>query len=290
MLRHIAAAVVVVCVSPVPGFAQDAMFTVTAASADVYQAPSTGSPVIGRAVRGTAHPVTRELGSWVRISWPAAADGVGFLHITMGRVANGATPQEVRAVAGDAVRALPDAAATPSNSAGTVDRSINARRPAYVTPVPHVFGVGGSLVTGSPLGYGLTARTWRMNRLGVRLDISRHAIDSTSTTRVSSTQLEPSVLFALTDHVSNYFWLRPYVGTGVSFRHQTLRSSLAEAGLSTSDNSMGFQAFVGSEMTVASAPQFALSADVGYRSQRSAFGAFEVGGFDVTMAAHWYIR
>src|SRR5437867_11203948 len=68
--------------SPVPLFAQTPVFTVQAASADVYKAPSTGSVVIGHAPRGTTLPVTRELGSWVKVSWPRAEDGVGYVHVS----------------------------------------------------------------------------------------------------------------------------------------------------------------------------------------------------------------
>ena len=82
MFRHRAAAFVLVLVAAVPAtvVAQDTMITVTTASADVYKSPSTGSPVIGHAARGAQLPVTRELGSWVRVAWPSAPDGVGFVH------------------------------------------------------------------------------------------------------------------------------------------------------------------------------------------------------------------
>ena len=84
MLRRLAAAFVVVAAIPATVVAQNAVITVTAASADVYKSPSTGSPVIGHAARGAQLPVTRELGSWVRMAWPAAPDGVGFVHVSMG--------------------------------------------------------------------------------------------------------------------------------------------------------------------------------------------------------------
>jgi hypothetical protein len=290
MFRHVRAAIFVILLSPGLVFAQGATFTITTASADVYKSPSTGSPVIGRAPRGTAHPVTRELGSWVRVEWPTSPDGVGFLHITTGRVVNGATPEVVRAAAGEAVKAIPPPPSPVSAYESVITRPLNVNRGAPATPVPHVIGLGAGLMTGSPMGFGVTARAWRGNRVGLRVDVARLAMGSSATTRVTSLQFEPSALVSLTDYVSNYFWLRPYVGAGLTVRHQTLRSGLTGAGGTLSDNSTGFQTFLGTEVTVANAPQLALSADITYSTKRSAFGAFDVGGLGVGLSAHWYVR
>src|SRR2546423_417612 len=54
--------------------AQPLVLTVSAASADIYSSPSTGSPVIGHVLRGTRLEVTRELGSWVKVWWPIAVE------------------------------------------------------------------------------------------------------------------------------------------------------------------------------------------------------------------------
>jgi opacity protein-like surface antigen len=285
MLRRAAVIALFVFVSPVALFAQDTVFTVTAASADVYKSPSTGSPVIGRAARGTAHQVTRELGSWVRVEWPSSPDGVGFVHVTMGRVANGSTPREVRAVAGEAVRALPASA----EARGNGEQVGGVRRPQVVTPVPHVIGVGGGLVTGSPVGYAITGRAWHRDRIGVRMDVSRHAMGSTTTARVSSLHFEPSMLVSLNDYISNFLWFRPYVGAGLTFRRQSLNTGITGVPV-LSESSTGFQAYGGTELTMASAPNFSLSADFGYRPRRSAYDVFEVGGVDLTIGAHWYIK
>ena len=272
MLRYGLAALVALGLSAGPLFAEDATFTVTAASADVYKSPSTGSPIIGRVVRGASVPVTRELGSWVRIVWPDAEDGAGFLHVSMGRVVNGAPAETVRAAAGAAVRASAEVPPAEYGSAAPVGRA------RVATPVPHMLGLGPGLVAGSPLGFGATARAWRQNRLGLRVDVSRYAM-GTPPARVSSLQVEPSVLFALADFIGNYFWLRPYVGSGISLRHQTV-----------GDDRVGFQAFGGGELTHASAPQLAISADFGYRSRRSPADTFDLGGFGVSLSAHWYVR
>ena len=177
MLRRLAAAVVIVAMARRRSFAQNAVITVTAASADVHKSPSTGSPVIGHTARGAQLPVTRELGSWVRVEWPSAPDGIGFVHVSMGRVVNGRPPEQVRAAAGDAVKAIPEktAALTPPAASATVADRTPARRPSPSTPVPHLLGIGGGMLAASPVGFGVTARAWRWNRLGIRFDMSRQS-------------------------------------------------------------------------------------------------------------------
>ena len=95
MIRLAAAVGVALCVSQATLHAQAPVFTVQAVSADVYKAPSTGSAVIGHAPRGTALPVTRELGSWVKVSWPRAEDGVGYVHVSMGSLGQSETGRPV---------------------------------------------------------------------------------------------------------------------------------------------------------------------------------------------------
>jgi opacity protein-like surface antigen len=292
MLRRLAAAFIVVTAMPAAVVAQNPVMTVTAASADVHLSPSTGSPVIGHAPRSAQLPVTRELGSWVRISWPAAPDGVGFVHVSMGRIVNARPPEEVRAAAGDAVKAIPEktAALTPPTSTTLVDRA-PLRRPVPATPVPHIVGIGGGMLTGSPVGFGVTARAWQWNRLGMRFDLSRQSQGVGPASRATSLQFEPSALVSLNDYITNYVWLRPYAGGGISFRHQTFSTSLTGTSSSLSDDSMGYQVFGGTEVTIANAPQLAVGADVVYRSRRSANDdTFEVGGLGIGLSAHWYFR
>jgi opacity protein-like surface antigen len=290
MLRRLAAAFVVVAAIPATVVAQNAVITVTTASADVHKSPSTGSPVIGHAVRGAQLPVTRELGSWVRVAWPSAPDGVGFLHVSMGRIANAAPAEEVRAAAGDAVRAIPEktAAATLQPVADRTPRP--SQRRAYDTPVPHVVGIGGGILAASPVGFGVTARAWQWRRVGMRFDLSRQSQGVAATSHATSLQFEPSAIVSLNDYITNYVWLRPYAGAGISFRHQTFTTGVTGASNSLSDNSTGYQLFGGTEVTVANAPQLAVGADVIYRSDRDAFGVFDVGGVGIGLSAHWYFR
>ena len=292
MFRHLVAAFVVVAAIPATAVAQETVITVTTASADVYKSPSTGSPVIGHAARGAQLPVTRELGSWVRVAWPSAPEGTGFVHVSMGRIANAKPAEDVRAAAGDAVKAIPEktaALAPPATINATTNRqALSPRRSA--TPVPHLLGVGGGLLAASPVGFGVTARAWRWNRLGVRMDLSRQSEGITTGTRASSLQFEPSAIVSLNDFITNYVWFRPYAGGGVGVRHQTFTTGLSGTSTSTSDNSMGYQLFGGTEVTVANAPQLAVSADLIYRSHGSALDAINAGGVGVGLSAHWYFR
>src|SRR5688572_20806474 len=94
MIRHFAVILVVMCVTPARVNAQTepVQLTVSTVSAAVHKAPSTGSPVIGTARKGAALEVAREVGDWVKVSWPESADGFGYVHRSMGRMVRGAAP------------------------------------------------------------------------------------------------------------------------------------------------------------------------------------------------------
>jgi hypothetical protein len=137
-------------------------------------------------------------------------------------------------------------------------------------------------------GYGASARAWRQNQLGIQLQVSRHALTDGSTPgRLTSMQIEPSALYSLPDRVTDYLWLRPYVGSGASLRRQTLKSGVSEA---VSDTGLGLQAFGGGEVTFAGVPHFALSADVTYHWFREGIPGFKDGGLGLALAGHWYVR
>ena len=54
---------------------------------------------------------------------------------------------------------------------------------------------------------------------------------------------------------------------------------------------MGYRVFGGTEVTIATAPQLAVGADLVYRSRRSANDdTLEVGGIGISLSAHWYVR
>ena len=290
MTRRAAAIVLTLALTPAVLRAQDTLLTVNVPSADVHSGPSTVTPVIGHASRGTVLPVSRNLGSWVRVAWPDAQDGTGYLHVTMGRIG----PAHADA---PAASAPPQASSSPAPAAPVVSPQIRTpvvepsapRGQANVAPVSHVFGVGALIGTTSSVG--ATARAWRNKHLGIQFGFTRDAVTSdVAAGHVTSVQFEPGVVYALFDRANDYVWIRPYVGSVVSFRHETL-SPAAPVTLGTvSDNGVGFRVFGGGEMTFASMPRFGLSADLGYRRFPIPFPGFEVSPLSASIAAHWYMK
>ena len=296
MVRHAAAVAVVMVLSPAWLVADSTTLTITTTSANVHKAPSTGSAVIGHAARGAVLTVTRELGSWVKVSWPAAPDGAGYVHVSWGSMSRTAQPDAKRGAALAPARApepaLSAPTGVPADNARTVDtaRTVEqptAMRPVYVTPATHGVGLGARMGA-SPIGFGVTARGWRRNRLGMQFDVSRYASTTLTTSRVTAIQIEPSLLYSLPDRVTDYLWLRPYVGSGATLRRSS--NSGTPRGVSVSTSGFGLQTFGGGEVTFAGAPQFALSADLGYHWYRTPAAGFDGGGLGVTVLGHWYLK
>ena len=301
MIRQAALVTVLLSVGPSWLSAQNTEFTVNAPRADVHKAPTIASPVIGNAARGTVVTVTRELGSWVRISWPAADDGVGYLHVSTGRISNPATPT-VKQGAGSTttlIAATPSRTAAPTTGrpappaaapAGQTDRARVAPQaaPAGSGSLPHLVGIGGRLGN-STLGFGFSARASVHKRLGVQLELSRYASAALPAQRqLTSIQFAPSVLFALPDRLTDYLWLRPYAGAGITMYRSTLGTGVP--GVVSTDNRYGRHVFAGTALTFASAPRFALSADYGYRWHQAPFSGFDLGGPGLSVSGHWYVK
>ncbi len=285
MIRRVMAFVFALSVCPALVYAQDTVFTVTAPTADVYKGPSTINPVVGHVSRGTVLPVSRNLGSWVKVPWPDAPEGIGYVHVTMGRIGppSGDEP-------------MPNGARTPSTPASAAtasQRGIAPREPmaprsaVNVTPASHVFGVGGLVAPMTT--FGASARAWRNNRLGVQFAFTRDTMTSNvADSRLTATEFEPGVVYGLFDRVSDYIWIRPYVGSTLNFRRQTL--SVPGSAATASDSGIGFRVFGGSELTFAAMPQFGLSVDVGYRRIPNPIAGFEVRPVTVSIAGHWYVK
>jgi len=289
MIRRTAALVLALLIQPALLHAQETVVTITVDSADVYKGPSNVTPVVGHASRGTALPVTRNLGSWLKVPWPTAPDGVGYVHVTVGRVGapiasppptrtpvrTGPAPKTpARAVAATGPQQTTVAPQTPARSGDVV-----VRNQQNGTTISHVLGLGAQV--GSMSSFGATARVWRANRLGIQVGVTRDSMSSDTTPgRVTSTQLEPALVYALLDNVRDYLWVRPYVGYGVSFRHQTFKDPAVVQ--SASDTGLGFRAFGGAELTFAGVTRFGLSVEGGYRHAPKAFPGFE--------ARHWYVK
>jgi len=292
MIRRAAAVAIALALNPALLRAQDTVLTITVPSADIYKGPSTVNPIIGHAARGTALTVTRNLGSWARVAWSDAPDGIGYVHMTMGRLSTGSGSASVSSPM--------RASSTPASGPAQVPMPLEARTPA-ATPnrsavvgqqggsaISHILGVGG--LVGSMSTYGATARQWQHNRFGVQVGLTRDVQTSEAEGRVTAMQVEPGVVYALFDRVRDYVWVRPYVGSALSFRHQTLTPPASVPGDSVSDSGVGFRVFGGSEITFATMTRLALSAEVGYRQLPAPFPGFEADHMTLSIAGHWYIK
>ena len=291
MIRRAAAVILALALTPTLVAAQDTVFTVTAASADVYKGPTTVTPVIGRAARGTVLPVSRNLGSWAKVAWPDAPDGVGYVHLTAGRIAPakgqppaGTAPSRTAVDPAPATTPMPSLPVRPAPR----DQSVISDE-ATGAPISHTFGLGGRIA--STRSFGGTARVWRNDRAGFQVSFARDAMTSDiAAGRVTSMQIEPAAVYALFDHVSDYVWIRPYVGSALSVHHQRLKDSTPDAVAMASDNGLGFRAFAGSELTFASLQRFGLSVEFGYRRTPAPFAGFEADKLSASLAGHWYIK
>ena len=140
------------------------------------------------------------------------------------------------------------------------------------------------------MGFGASARAWKKDRLGFQLEVSRYSFDSVDLlSRATSTDIAPSFLFAMNDRVTDYLWLRPYLGVAGHLVHSS-RTDLIFTDATESANTFGVRGFVGAEMSVSSLPQFALSADVGYYHLPEPFVGFEPGGMGFSISGHWYVK
>jgi len=133
MIRQAAATVVALCLSASPLHAQSATSAakkviVSEASTAVHKTPSVASPVVGNAPRGTELVVTREVGDWVKVAWPSAADGVGYVRVNAVARGNAAAPAVAKAPAA----AAPKAATTPA----TAKAAATAKAPATAKAAP----------------------------------------------------------------------------------------------------------------------------------------------------------
>jgi SH3 domain-containing protein len=293
MIRHAAAVVVVLLVMPSPVRAQALTFKVGTAPANVHKSATTASPVIGRAPRGAVLEVTRELGSWVKIAWPAAEDGVGYLHVSTGTIARAAARGEQRTASSDASRPVapsgpPIPPLPPSTARADRDAAAASPRPAagYVRAPAHLLGVGG--VVGNPgFGVGVAARAWSRRQVGLQVQLSRAARGDVLD-RSTTIEFAPSAIYAMRDRVSDYWWLRPYVGAGPTLQRQA--PDVVAPGGVLAETRLGVQAFGGGELTLASLPRFALSVDAGYRWLPEPSIGGDRSGVRVAVSGHWYLR
>ena len=156
MLRRMAAVILALTLNPAVVGAQDTVLTVTVQTADLYTGPSNVTPVIGHVARGTVLPVSRNLGSWARVPWPDAVDGVAYVHVSMGRTAWGDTLR-LSSMSGNIEVTLPhdarvDVAAETRTGTITSDFEIGQPRPSRLSRLKPTGSLGGraSGVIGAP--------------------------------------------------------------------------------------------------------------------------------------------
>jgi hypothetical protein len=224
----------------------------------------------------------------VKIAWPDGRDGFGYVHVTMGRI--GPVTDDVRRTTTSAPR--PGTTIVPITQAPAkvaAQQTPVSNRPAprvqgNASPASHIFGIGG--LVGYTRSIGATTRMWTANRIGIQFAVTRNTLTNDLTAdQLTTTQVEPGIMFGLFDRVTDYVWLRPYVGSTLTFRHVS-----ASALQPVADNSTGFRVFGGAEFTFSSAPQFGISADLGYRRFQEPVAGFDDPRTTVAIAGHWYIR
>ena len=294
MVRRVAAVILALACNPALLLAQDTLLTVTVPSADVHQGPSIVTPVIGHAAENAVLPVSRNLGSWARVAWPKAPEGFAYVHVTMGRLGPAKSAMPVQATPARTQSASGSSASSPAVATTMVPPEV--RRPTHErmairgelngAPITHIFGVGG--LVASPGSLGGTARLWHTDRVGIQLSFTRDTMTGVAAGRVTSMRFEPGVVYALFDRVSDYVWMRPYLGSVLSLNHQALKVPAAAA--ITSDNGLGYRVFGGSELTFAGVPRFGLSVELGYRRSPTPFPDFEAARLSASLAGHWYIK
>src|SRR4051812_46376221 len=284
MIRRAAAILFALTLNPALLHAEDTVLTITAQSADVHRGPSIATPVIGHASQGTILAVLRNLGSWVKVAWPDAPDAIGYVHVTMGRLgAPGANGPSANSSARTSYISVPTPMTTMSASrmpAPVVERTTVIGQQGGAT-ISHIVGVGG--LVGPMRSFGATARGWRHNRVGFQVGITREVMKSEAASgRVTSMQIEPAVVYALFDRVHDYVWVRPYVGSALSFGRQTLNMQAPGPTDPVSDRGIGFRVFGGSELTFATVTRFGLSAELGYRRVPTPFAGFAADRMSVS--------
>ena len=291
MLRRATAVVFMLVLTPALVRGQETLLKVSVQTADVHKGPSVVTPVIGQAPRGTALAVSQNLGSWVKVPWPAAPDGVGYVHVTMGQFVS-ATGQPVTGVSPSWSPTSSPAASTfpqmPPSGRGPAGNQMGPRDQGSLMRPSHVLGLGG--LVASPRGFGVTARVWGNRHIAIPLGFTRDTLTNPlATERVTSTRFEWGLIYSPVDHLNDYVWFRPYAGSVASYGHQTMR--VAAPGLDVaSDNGVGYRFFGGSELTFASVPQIGVSFEVGYRKYPTPFVGFETKPLSLSLAGHWYVK
>ncbi len=295
MIRQAAAVVVVLLLSPSWVTAQGTELTVNVTSASVYKSPTNASPVLGVVGHGARLEVTREVGDWVKVAYPPAADGVGYVRKSMGSVSPAGTSKAAISSTATAARTTaqptqpaPRVVSTSGEQAQTGNRLPVRNTGPQRSTASHMFGLGARL-GGPTMGIGASGRAWALGRLGLQAEVAHYNVSSPiDLGTMSSTEFGPSALYAFNDRVADYTWLRPYVGAGLNFYHSSITSPMV--GTDVSDSRWGSQLFGGGELSFASVPQFAISTELSYRWFEEPVAGLNLGGMGLSVAGHWYVK
>ncbi len=313
MIRYLAAASMILMLGASPLHAQSVtVFTVTAAKANVHADPSTGSRVVGTTEKGTTFEVTRELGSWVRVNWPAMPGGGGYIHTSWGTLAHGTVASPAAAKPAEPTTAntstrLSASSVSPSllparepvalSTSAPIDLTSSrvpvtpaSRRPssASIAIPTHIVGIGGRMAA-TENAFAASGRLWAASALGLQLELGRSMTGAaTFGGRVRTTTVGSSAVFSTPDLVNDAMWVRPYVGAGASLYRGTL--SLTPGVATAADRGFGYQLFGGGELTWAGIPHLAVSAEMRREWAPTLFPGFETGGLGLGLSAHWYVK
>lgn len=304
MNRQAAVAAVALVLGASPLYAQTVtVFTVTAAKANVHADPSTGSRVVGTTERGTTFEVTRELGSWVRVNWPAMPGGGGYLHVTWGTLAHGTVAAHAQPPATEPPRLAASPAApaplpaaqepvVPATSmsaqlAPQISPAIPPPTPLAVTLPTHALGIGGRMAA-TTASFLASGRFWPGEALGVQLELGRATSGAAAFGgTLRTTTIGSSLVYSTPDVIGDAVWVRPYVGAGASLYRATFSQASLVAG---TDRGVGYQLFGGGEFTWAGLPHLAVSAEIRRDWAPSLFPGSDGDGLDVGLSAHWYVK
>jgi hypothetical protein len=298
MIRRVAILTFTLCLTSAYAGAQTTY--VLKDAADVHNAPTTSSPVIGHALRGRTMELTRDVGDWVEVAWQDAPTHKGFIRVRFGNVTLAAfrdlptlptTPASTATSPSPATASVTQANANVAAASPTIrpsDRPVRATDAIRFELPPHTAGVGLRM---DPRfrDFGGAARVWTPARFGAQLEVTRGTITSDLTAgHLTTWQFSPAALYALPDVVQSSVWVRPYVGTGLDLARSTFNG--LTPGVSPTDTAFGPNVFGGAELTFAGVPQVGVSLNVGYHWLESSFNTFELGGTRVGIAGHWYLK
>lgn len=271
MSRSILAVVfaMLLVVAPVSTFAQSPdVVRVTAERTSVRDRAATDGSVVTSVTQGDQLQVLQVSGSWFRVRTSTGVEG--FVHsLFVERMAGAAAPAPSVAPPG------------PSAAPAPVASQVSAQASA-----PRFGGDGTDPLGGRRFGIGLmnigpSVRYWMDARKGFQVDFN---FSSSNSHRVIAIAPSFMMRFKEPTHADSFEFL-PYWGGGVSIWRFSdgYRDYYCREFNDCSTTSIGYGAFVGSEVIFESLPKLGVSGQVGYYS-----GALGYGGIGASIGVHFY--